>query len=153
MADYDSHNSKMLGCNNRMKATYKQAVDSLFSAGGTTTEDYIELSEGKQVVAKVPVSQFTQYNVYTYDNEVIKGNCNILYAKHENSLVIFDSKTKQAKAWMVEHNSEWAYKFLKTKIRAQGGIEGLIATINRFNGLYPMNSFFAGTLKLALETN
>lgn len=136
-----------------MKATYKQAVDSLFSGGGTLTEDYIELSKGKQIVAKMPISQFAQYNVYTYDNEVKKGYCTISYAIHEDSLVIFDSKTKQAKVWLVEHNTEWAYKFLKTKIRAQGGIEGLITTINRFNSLYPMNSFFAGTLKLALESN
>lgn len=136
-----------------MKATYKQAVDSLFSAGGTLTEDYIELSEGKQIVAKIPMSQFTKYNMYNASGEIIKGYCHVLYARHEDSLVIFDSKTKQAKVWLVEHNTEWAYKFLKTKIRAQGGIEGLIATINRFNGLYPMNSFFAGTLKLALESN
>lgn len=131
-----------------MKATYKQAVDSLFAPGGTLTEDYIELSEGRQIVAKVPVSQFTQYNTYNASGEIIKGYCHVLYARHNNHLVAYDSTSKKAKAWLVEEDYIYSYNFLKTKIKADGGIDGLMKTINRINSPdSPLNMYLAGTLK------
>lgn len=135
-----------------MKATHKQATDSLFSAGGTLTEDYIELSEGKQIVAKIPMSQFTQYNTYNASGEIIKGYCTILYARHDSHLVAYDSATKKAKAWLVEKDYIYSYKFLKSKVKASDGIEGLMTMIKRLNSPdSPLNMYFTGALEKVME--
>lgn len=51
--------------------------------------------------------------------------------KENDELIILDTKTKQKKRKIVESNSEYTFKILKTKIKAINGIDGLLNFIEK----------------------
>lgn len=114
-----------------MKSTYKKSLESLFTKGGTMKEDYIEISNKNKVVAKIGISELTQYNKYNIRNEVI-GN-SIYYKDIEidgkDYIVVFNSNTKLSNIKKVVEDREFVYKVQKTQIKAIDGIKGLIKFI------------------------